>query len=172
MNKKVIVGIVLALAIPVVAYAVSPLFFNKTIDEPLPAGMVSDTPDKVMADKMSDESMMADKADMMASHALSGMFVGVGDGIHDAQGSAKVLTLEDGSRVLRFEDFKSTNGPDLYVYLATDKDASDFVSLGPLKANIGSQNYGIPEGVDLSKYDTALVWCKQFSVLFGSAELS
>ncbi|MBM2853048.1 MAG: hypothetical protein HW420_1595 [Candidatus Nitrosotenuis sp.] len=83
---------------------------------------------------------------------VSGNFVGVGDGI--------------------LEDFKATNGPDLYVYLATDEKATDYVSLGPLKANIGNQNYQIPEGTDLSKYDTALVWCKQFSVLFGHASLS
>ncbi|NOJ28474.1 MAG: hypothetical protein DA330_10745, partial [Nitrososphaera sp.] len=42
----------------------------------------------------------------------------------------------------------------------------------PLKANIGNQNYEIPDGVDLEKYNTALVWCKQFSVLFGSADLA
>jgi hypothetical protein len=104
---------------------------------------------------------------------LVGTFVGVNDGIHNAQGSAKVIPLvEDSStRVLRLENFKATNGPDLYVYLATDKSASDFVNLGRLKGNIGNQNYEIPEGTDLSRYDTALIWCRAFSVLFGSAEL-
>ena len=64
-----------------------------------------------------------------------------------------------------------TNGPDLYVYLATDKSTSDFVDLGKLKANNGNQNYEVPEGTDLTKYDTVLIWCKSFSVLFGSADL-
>jgi Electron transfer DM13 len=73
--------------------------------------------------------------------------------------------------VLRLEDLIVTNGPDLYVYLSTDKSASDFVDLGRLKANIGNQNYPIPDGTDLAKYDTALIWCKAFSVLFGSADL-
>ena len=59
----------------------------------------------------------------------------------------------------------------MYVYLSTDKNAVDFVNLGRLKANNGNQNYDIPPGTDLSKYDTALIWCKAFSVLFGSAEL-
>ena len=59
----------------------------------------------------------------------------------------------------------------MYVYLSTDKSAVDFVNLGRLKANNGNQNYDIPPGTDLSKYDTALIWCKAFSVLFGSAEL-
>jgi len=102
---------------------------------------------------------------------LTGSFVGVGDGIHDAQGIAKVIPIESGSNVLRLEDLVVTNGPDLYVYLSTDKSASDFVNLGRLKANIGNQNYEVPEGTDLTKYGTVLIWCKAFSVLFGSADL-
>ena len=105
------------------------------------------------------------------STAYAGTFVGVNDGIHNAEGQAKVIKLGDGSNFLRLEDFRSTNGPDLYVYLSTDKGNSDFVNLGRLKGNIGDQNYKIPEGTDLSKYDTALIWCQAFSVLFGSAEL-
>lgn len=105
------------------------------------------------------------------STAYAGTFVGVNDGIHNAEGQAKVIKLGDGSNFLRLEDFRSTNGPDLYVYLSTDKGNSDFVNLGRLKGNIGDQNYKIPEGADLSKYDTALIWCQAFSVLFGSAEL-
>ncbi|AFU58255.1 DM13 domain-containing protein [Candidatus Nitrososphaera gargensis Ga9.2] len=109
--------------------------------------------------------------DAMIEKELADNFVGVNDGIHNAEGVAKVIYLEDGSNVLRLEDLRVTNGPDLYIYLSTDKQASDFVDLGRLKANIGNQNYDIPKGTDLSKYDIVLVWCKQFSVLFGSAEL-
>jgi Electron transfer DM13 len=108
----------------------------------------------------------------MIKKELEGSFAGAGDGIHNAEGIVKVVYLEGGSDVLRLEDLKVTNGPDLYVYLAADKQASDFIDLGRLKANNGNQNYDIPEGTDLSKYDTVLVWCKQFSVLFGSAELT
>jgi hypothetical protein len=100
-----------------------------------------------------------------------GEFVGVNDGIHNAEGMAKVIQLDDASMILRLENFKATNGPDLYVYLATDNSASDFVNLGRLKGNIGNQNYDIPAGTDLSKYHTVLIWCQAFSVLFGSAEL-
>jgi hypothetical protein len=102
----------------------------------------------------------------------TGTFVGVGDGIHNAEGVAKVVPLQDGSNILRLENLHVTNGPDLYVYLATDKSAPDFVSLGKLKANNGNQNYNIPLETDLTKYDTALIWCRPFSVLFGSAELA
>lgn len=102
---------------------------------------------------------------------LIGNFIGVNDGIHNAEGLAKVIPIDDASVILRLEDFKATNGPDLYVYLSTDNSASDFVNLGRLRGNIGNQNYDIPEGTDLSRYDTVLIWCKAFSVLFGSAEL-
>jgi Electron transfer DM13 len=101
----------------------------------------------------------------------TGSFVGVGDGIHNAEGMAKVIPLQDGSNILRLEDLRVTNGPDLYVYLATDKSASDFVNVGKLKANNGNQNYDISTETDLTKYDTVLIWCRPFSVLFGSAEL-
>lgn len=103
---------------------------------------------------------------------LMGNFVDAGDGFHKAQGVAKVINLADGRTFLRLENLKTTNGPDLYVYLSTVKDVSDIVNLGKLKGNIGNQNYEIPTGTDLAKYNTVLIWCKAFSTLFGSAKLS
>ena len=103
---------------------------------------------------------------------LMGNFVEAGDGFHKAEGIAKVINLADGRTFLRLENLKTTNGPDLYVYLSIGKDASDIVNLGRLKGNIGNQNYEIPAGADLSKYNTVLIWCKAFSTLFGSAKLS
>ena len=106
------------------------------------------------------------------TNPLKGNFVGAGDGFHNVEGVAKVITLSDGKTFLRLENLKATNGPDLYVYLSTGKDSSDIVNLGRLKGNIGNQNYEIPTGTDLSKYSTVLIWCKAFSTLFGSAKLS
>lgn len=103
---------------------------------------------------------------------LMGNFVDAGDGFHKAAGVAKVVNLADGRTFLRLENLKATNGPDLYVYLSTGKDTSDIVNLGRLKGNIGNQNYEIPSGTDLAKYNTVLIWCKAFSTLFGSAKLS
>lgn len=182
MKKGLIIAIIAtAIAVPVGVYAASPLFINTTIDEPLPTtgdNMIEKpTEDAVMADK--DDAMMdkngetmTEKDETMMEKELSGAFTGAGDGIHNAEGAAKVIYVEGGNDVLRLENFRVTNGPDLYVYLATDKQASDFIDLGRLKANNGNQNYDIPEGVDLSKYYTVVVWCKQFSVFFGGAELT
>ena len=119
------------------------------------------------------ESMAEETTTLGHASSATGKFIGVNDGIHNAQGLAKVIRLDNASSMilLRLENFKATNRPDLYVYLATDNHASDFVNLGRLKGNIGNQNYEIPEGTDLSRYDTVLIWCKAFSVLFGSATL-
>ncbi len=123
-------------------------------------------------ESMMEKEMMEEESMEVSAMSYAGSFIGVGDGIHDAQGDAYTIPLEDGSEVLRLENFESTNGPDLFVYLATDDRASDFVNLGDLKASKGNQNYDIPEGTDLSKYNKVLIWCKAFGVLFGSAELS
>jgi hypothetical protein len=141
-------------------FAISPYFINTTVDEALP----STTVQSIMEEKV----MMEEKT----IQTYIGAFVGVGDAIHDAQGIAETISLEDGSQVLRLEDFKVTNGPDLYVYLATDNRASEFVSLGELKANNGNQNYEIPDDTDLKKYNKVLIWCKTFGVLFGNADLT
>jgi hypothetical protein len=178
MKKSIVAAIIVAaIAVPALVYAASPFFINTTIDEPAPVVTVEDDVNDQGGSMEKDEGM-ADNGDSMTKDEpamvdkeISGNFVGVGDGIHDASGLAKVIPV-DGSNVLRLEDFMSTNGPDLYVYLSTDKQASDFIDLGRLKGNIGNQNYDIPTGTDLSKYDTVLIWCKQFSVLFGSAELA
>jgi len=98
---------------------------------------------------------------------------------HPSSGLATVIT--DGDQTfLRFEDdFATDNGPDLNVYLSkapitSDSGAfdDDFVDLGVLKGNIGDQNYEIPTDVDLSVYDTVVVWCVRFSTPFTAADLA
>lgn len=91
---------------------------------------------------------------------------------HDASGSVRIIEAADGSRELYFENFTTVNGPDLYVYLATDREATEFVSLGRLRATEGNIRYAIPDNVDLTRYRYALTWCQAFSELFNSADLA
>jgi len=100
----------------------------------------------------------------------SGTFVG---DAHATSGTAVVLGNGTDQRFLRFEEFETSNGPDLNVYLVNSStgDVSDFVDLGDLKGNIGSQNYEIPAGVDLDVYDQVSIWCVRFRVSFGNAPL-
>ena len=167
MNKAILIVIAVAIVGGISAYAVSPFFTESTIDEALPSGAIISTKS---SDTMMDDTMMDEKMEQ-SPITYAGSFVGVNDGIHDAQGKAYTISLDDGIDVLRLENFQSTNGPDLYVYLATDDKASDFINLGELKANRGNQNYEIPYNSDLTKYNKVLIWCKAFGVLFGSAEI-
>jgi hypothetical protein len=97
---------------------------------------------------------------------------------HTTTGKAQILELASGQRILRFENLNTSNGPDLHVYLSEIPPSNDwyaygerFVSLGKLKGNIGSQNYALPDDLDLSRFKSAVVWCKRFAVGFGVAGL-
>jgi len=104
----------------------------------------------------------------------SGSFVGVA---HGASGTAAVVELGSGASVLTFTDLDTDNGPDLRVYLvagpvSSDDDVSDFVDLGGLKGNKGTQQYEIPAGTDTDRYSTVVIWCRAFTVSFAKAELA
>ncbi len=98
---------------------------------------------------------------------------------HETKGTAAVYELPDGKRVLRFTEFETSNGPDVNIYMVAAEDASDndtvknagFVSLGPIKGTHGDQNYELPADLDVNKYRAVTVWCKRFSVNFGTAPL-
>ena len=100
-------------------------------------------------------------------------------GAHETKGSAAVFQLADGKKTLRLTDFTTSNGPDLHVYLVAADDVKDsemvtkagFIDLGSLKGNIGDQNYDLPANTDLAKYRAVTIWCKRFSVNFGTAAL-
>jgi hypothetical protein len=98
---------------------------------------------------------------------------------HETKGSATVYRRTDGTRVLRLANFETSNGPDVRVYLVAAADVNDeatvtragFIELGKLKGNKGDQNYEVPASVDLAKYRSVTIWCKRFSVNFGTAPL-
>jgi Electron transfer DM13 len=114
-----------------------------------------------------------------ATAIRSGVFQDA-DSSHKGSGHATVLRTAGGSHVLRFTDFKVTNGPDLKVYLvkadtiktADDVTASKWISLGTLKGNIGDQNYTLPSSADPGDYGSVVIWCEQFGVLFSAATLT
>jgi len=101
--------------------------------------------------------------------------------VHKTSGRATVYQESDGKLVLRLTNFKTSNGPDVHVILIAAKDADDDanflnssterVELGNLKGNEGDQNYEIPSGTDLSKFQTVSIYCERFNANFGAAPL-
>lgn len=150
MLKKIIITLVI-ISVAVFAYwTISPFFVDKIVEEKLPESSVGNQsePQKI----------------------ASGSFVGF-DKIHDGKGQVTLYEIE-GKKVLRFEEgFMVNNGPDLYVGFGLDGNYVKGSEVSKLKGNIGSQNYDLPEGFDITKYNSVYVWCKAFSVPFIKADL-
>ncbi|HKA39666.1 MAG TPA: DM13 domain-containing protein [Burkholderiales bacterium] len=121
-----------------------------------------------------------DQVDNPAARKLvaSGTFIHANpsDPIHYGRGKVSVfqdlLHLED--------DFQVGPGPKFHVYLVPEQNVvpstnvarSMYVDLGRLKAFKGSQNYPIPAGIDLARYQSVVIWCEQFGVLISPAALN
>jgi hypothetical protein len=110
-----------------------------------------------------DDSFDTSKATLLKS----GELVGVG---HTVSGTASIFDTA-GQKTVLLDPYSSQNGPDLKVYLSKDAGASSYISLGKLKSTSGKQSYEIPNNPDITDYNFVLVWCEQFSVIFGKAEL-
>ncbi|MGH8632592.1 MAG: DM13 domain-containing protein [Burkholderiales bacterium] len=121
----------------------------------------------------------ADRVEDKAARKIvaTGMFIHANprDPIHYGKGKLTVyqdLVHLDG-------DFEVGPGPKFYIYLVPEKNVipstnvakTMYVDLGRLKAFKGSQNYPVPAGVDLAKFDSVVIWCEQFGVLISPAAL-
>lgn len=155
MNMWHIIGGVALVALMAFGYyAISPLFRNVKVDEALPE-----------AKQMEDRAITEQPQSQIVSAPV------VGTTGHPASGTARIIDA-DGKKYIRYENFKTINGPDIYVYIAKDLDAKEFVNLGPVKATEGNINYEIPAGVNVAEYTYVLTWCKAFGVLFNYADVS
>ena len=152
---KVLIPVVVV-AVLVAWYAFRPerLFVNRRVDEALPTG----------------------QGGQSAQPLESGRFYSI---LHPTEGTATIFQTGNGTRILRLTSFRTSNGPDVHVYMVAADDAKDvatvqqagFIDLGVLKGNIGDQNYTLGSDLDLGKYRAVSIWCKRFSVNFGAAAL-
>ncbi len=145
---------IVMLALPLAWYLASPLFLTQAVSESAPTAPAQ-------------------------SRLAAGRF-GVVDGIHKGEGTASLVQLPDGQRVLRLEDdFRVTNGPDLYRYLSgsaaprtsAELHGSSSFEVAQLKGNVGGQNYALPGDLDLSKFRSVVIYCRRFTTVFSTAEL-
>jgi electron transfer DM13 len=134
-------------------------------------------PERLVVNRRVNEAMPAAQGNSSPQRLVSGQFYSI---LHPTAGTATIYRMGDGSRVLRFTSFSTSNGPDVHVYMVASDDAKDvatvqqagFIDLGVMKGNVGDQNYTLGPDVDLSKYRAVSVWCKRFSVNFGAAPLT
>ncbi len=134
-------------------------------------------PERLYVNRSVDEAMPTAQGAAPAQPLESGTFYSI---LHPTAGTATIYRMADGTHILRFTNFKTSNGPDVHVYMVAADDAKDnnsvlsagFIDLGVIKGNIGDQNYTLGSDVDLTKYRAVSVWCKRFSVNFGAAPLT
>ncbi len=179
-GRTAFIAIALAVAGGLALYWFAPwnLFVDRRVDEPLP-GATAQAP---VATGPAATGGAADPSAPPAGQGSGPVTLARGGFTsleHATTGMAVVIELEDGTRFLRLEALETSNGPDLRVVL-TDQPVSDdwhvwddgeLVDLGALKGNIGSSNYEIPANVDLADFETAVIWCRRFSVGFAVAPL-
>jgi len=133
-------------------------------------------PERLVVNRRVDEALPTAQGGASPQPLVSGQFYSI---LHPTAGTATIYQMGDGTRVLRFTHFNTSNGPDVHVYVVAADDAKDiatvqragFIDLGVIKGNIGDQNYALGSDVDLTKYRAVSVWCKRFSVNFGAAAL-
>lgn len=100
------------------------------------------------------------------------------DGEHPTQGKVSVIT-ENGKRYLEFaQDFKTDNGPDLFVILHRSEkppiyrvQEKDYVSIAALEKTSGTQRYALPDNLNLAEFKSVAIWCRKFNATFGYAVL-
>ena len=133
-------------------------------------------PERLVVNRRVDEAMPTGQGGLSSQPLESGRFYSI---LHPTEGTATIFQMGDGTRILRLTSFRTSNGPDVHVYMVAADDAKDiatvqhagFIDLGVLKGNIGDQNYALSNDLDLTKYRAVSIWCKRFSVNFGAAAL-
>ncbi|MDV7187835.1 DM13 domain-containing protein [Lutibacter sp. TH_r2] len=117
----------------------------------------------------SDDSLTMNQIEVDLESELSEEVTVMGDFVSDAHPTSGKTTVTNST--LNFQNFKTDDGPKLLVYLSTSVESTDFVNLGDLKGIEGNYTYNIPENTDLEKYKYVVIWCVDFLVSFGHAEL-
>ena len=199
MIRYALIGVAILAIIPVAWLAwwlLSPLFTSTEVYEDfpnaaratIPEGMTIQEVEVAMAVAAAVETPVNDSmpSALMESEApVADLVKAAGnfrdaDSFHKGSGNATIYELVSGERILRLDEFRVTNGPDLRVLLAytsnpesrSDLDDAGYYELGKLKGNVGAQNYDIPDTVALSDVESVVIYCKPFRVIFSVATLA
>jgi hypothetical protein len=194
-NGRITLLGMLAAAIPLLLLAgwlIRPLFVDTVVDESFPLGADATIPEELSDDEarvmMSAASKLEIEVEEPMTEAMeapevvalkTGTFTDA-DAFHKGEGSATIYRLEDGSHVLRIEDFRVTNGPALFVLVSPHPnpggrgDISDagYTELARLKGNVGNQNYILPDDFSPDDINSVIIYCKPFRVVFSTAALT
>jgi hypothetical protein len=97
---------------------------------------------------------------------------------HKGTGCA-ALIQKDGQIVLQLNDFQTTENNDLHILLISAPDAlenetvkmSERLYVAKLEKSEGSQVYVVPNGQNLTKFNSVVIWNSKYGVNFTTAPL-
>lgn len=184
--------VVLGVGAYIAWWLITPLFVDTVVEEEFPFAAAAEVPadmtrveveatmeaiaevDSEVAEAMPQEMETAGVVKL-----LSGDFRDA-DRFHRGEGAASVYLSGDGTLILRLEDFRVTNGPDLRVLIVPSSNQDDgsevttegSVEIGRLKGNVGNQNYEIPPDYPQDGLGSIIIYCKPFRVVFAIATLT
>lgn len=96
----------------------------------------------------------------------------VGASRHETSGTAEIVKTDAGWVISLGRDFSLDGGPDPVVALGNGGTWDASTKSGSLIKLRGSQAYLLPASVDVGKYRQIHVWCEEFSVPLGYADLN
>jgi hypothetical protein len=107
----------------------------------------------------------------------TGSFVTL-DPMRSAEGDVTVYVFPDGNRILRLENFRTLQAPDLHIILTRDPQPStaemvgiDYIDLGLLKGTVGAQSYAVPSSVDFERFLAAVLYSETLGEVISAATL-
>ena len=116
-------------------------------------------------------AVLNEKVDLTVSKPETGG-AGFSNGPYGSVSGTARVYLTNGKYQLALESFTSSNGPDLKVYLSKEQQPVNFVNLGSLRSTAGNQLYDIPANTNVKDYTYALIYCQQYSHLFGYTQFT
>jgi Electron transfer DM13 len=140
----------------------SSLFFScSTSEDPIP--VVMDMDDSDLPDDPSPENSEIIKTGTFTSYA------------HNLGGNAILHIDSTGSKILRFENYTMSQGPDVHVYISKSNNytAANVIEVTKLTEGFNDNdiNFDFMSPAYTSEYKFVLVYCVEFHSLFGYAEL-
>lgn len=94
-----------------------------------------------------------------------------GESNHSSSGTVAIVERNGRYHVAIGGDFTFDGAPDPKIALGADGyDATTI--LGALESNMGAQSYAIPASLDHTAYNEVWIWCEQYNVPLGRADLA
>lgn len=104
-----------------------------------------------------------------AAVVAQGSFSGRND--HVVTGTVQVVEVGDRAYLRLGDGFTLDGAPDPKVGFGTSGAYDEASTVSALRQNAGAQDYALPEGFQLGSLNEAYIWCEDFSVALGVAEL-